>query len=498
MSTGPLTLWIGTTPRTLANSREKAAQHRAEVVHHSLDVDGPFQELIRGFEDDPDPKTALDIAVFVAGTDSFMRGESRPSNRAMGWLMISGSMGREEANLIITIAHLLDLRDQMRRANADEGGSTLDPDALHALWSAYRCSWRLDDAPIVRRFCTGALQRCPSPKEVADVIAQIDTSELTPIFLPVETFRDNRGTGGRRHAPVEEAARVRVVSSIGDTQSSEGRKFQRTYGHLTEPMPLTSVPTSADTVCDVMMSWFPWMEKAVEAVSKDLRLAEVTGRPWLQLRPLLLEGPPGCGKSFFAEKLADLLGGRLARIDAGGSSDNRLLAGTARGWSGAQPAYPLLAIARTGVANPLIQLDEVDKARASHNGDLHATLLGMLDAKTARRWPDECLMGECDLSRVSWLLTANDASTLPEALLSRVRRVRLDVPGERHADAALASIAADVRQQLEWPSDAALPVPTEVWGELRDALAAGRDFRTVAGAIYTAIASGEKRPQTVH
>ena len=207
---------------------------------------------------------------------------------------------------------------------------------------------------------------------------------------------------------------------------------------------------------------------------------------------------PGCGKSFFAEKLADLLGGRLARMDAGGSSDNRMLAGTARGWGGAQPAYPLLAIARTGVANPLILLDEVDKARASHNGDLHATLLGMLDTKTARRWPDECLMSECDLSRVSWLMTANDASGLPRALMSRVQRVRVDVPGERYADAALASVAADVRQQLEWPTDVALPVPSEVWSELRAAIAAGHDFRAVGGAIYTAIANGHSRPQTVH
>lgn len=185
-------------------------------------------------------------------------------------------------------------------------------------------------------------------------------------------------------------------------------------------------------------------------------------------------------------------------MDAGGSSDNRLLAGTARGWGGAQPAYPLLAIARTGIANPAILLDEVDKARASHNGDLHATLLGMLDAKTARRWPDECLMGECDLSRVSWLMTANDASGLPRALMSRVRRVRVDVPGERYADAALASVAADVRQQLEWPTDMTLPVPSEVWSELRAAIAAGHDFRAVGGAIYTAIAHGHSRPQTVH
>ena len=501
MSTGPSTLWTDKTPRELARSGDEADQHQAYVIHHSRDVGGPVEKLLPRFQQDPDLKTAVDVGFFIAGYDAFMRGCDRPSNRALGWMVIAGSMGSHEANLVLTIAHLLDLRERVQREAAEDGssrGEPLDGDGLHALWSAYRCAWRMEDADIVRKFCMEALQARPSPEDIGHLIGRIDQIDMTPIFLPVEPFRENRGTGARREDPVTAAATVRVVKSIGDAESLEGRRVQRTYGHLTEPMAMTEVPGSAETVREVLMSWFPWMENAVEAVYQDLRLSEVRGQPWLHLRPLLLEGPPGCGKSFFAEKLADLLGGRLARTDAGGSRDNRLLAGTARGWSGAQPAYPVLAMTRTSVANPLILIDEIDKAASSHNGSVHETLLGMLDAKTAARWPDECLMSECDLSHVSWLLTANDGSVLPKPLKSRLRRVHVDVPGERHADAALEALAADVRRQLEWPADKTLPIAPEVWNELRGSLKSGSDFRAVAGGIYSAIAHGNRRPQTVH
>jgi hypothetical protein len=66
-------------------------------------------------------------------------------------------------------------------------------------------------------------------------------------------------------------------------------------------------------------------------------------------------------------------------------SDNRLLEGTARGWRDAQPSWPLLVMQQSNSANPLLLVDEIDKAIASRNGDVKATLLAMLEAENVRR-----------------------------------------------------------------------------------------------------------------
>src|SRR5690606_23906378 len=51
--------------------------------------------------------------------------------------------------------------------------------------------------------------------------------------------------------------------------------------------------------------------------------------------------------------------------------------------------------------------------------------LGMLEPETATRWLDECLVTECDISQISWVLTANTTADIPEPLLSRLRIERV-------------------------------------------------------------------------
>lgn len=112
-----------------------------------------------------------------------------------------------------------------------------------------------------------------------------------------------------------------------------------------------------------------------------------------------------------------------------GSSGDRMLRGTARGYRGAQPALPLLVMLQSGCANPLIVVDEIEKAGGSErHGDIRQTLLAMLERETAAGFFDECLLAACDLSQVIWICTANEISGLSGPLLYRLRVVRCPRP----------------------------------------------------------------------
>lgn len=106
-----------------------------------------------------------------------------------------------------------------------------------------------------------------------------------------------------------------------------------------------------------------------------------------------------------------------------------------------------MAVARSGTANPLMLIDELEKAatRADH-GRLWDALLPMLEPETARAYQDPCFQTETDISRVSWLGTANEVGNLPAPLLDRLRV--LEMPAPRHADleALLGPIVARIAE----------------------------------------------------
>src|SRR3546814_17372291 len=108
------------------------------------------------------------------------------------------------------------------------------------------------------------------------------------------------------------------------------------------------------------------------------------GIPWVRFRPFLLVGPPGCGETRLARRIGQFTGAGSNLLSVGGSSDNRMLQGTARGWRSADPSFPLLAIMRTEIANPLLIVDEIDKAAVgSNHGSVANPIPGILENEPA-------------------------------------------------------------------------------------------------------------------
>lgn len=304
-----------------------------------------------------------------------------------------------------------------------------------------------------------------------------------PLFdVPDEDAKPAQGRQWLMHAALV------VCPEIG--QGSEHAKIALAYKALTGPLPLAGQDVSPDALAAALDAEFPWLEEATAAVYDDLVLRRRAGTPWVRVRPTLLVGPPGVGKTRWARRLAQMVGCGFGEIAAAGSSDNRMLAGTARGWGSAQPALPLLVMHRTRTANPLIVVDEIEKAGASHNGSVHASLLAMLEPETARAWPDECLLAPCDLSQVTWICTANETRGIPSPLLSRLRIVRTGIPQPEHWPSLREGLLRDLAAELGVPADALPRLEPEAEAALRRAFETGASVRKVKAALERALARG--------
>ena len=203
-------------------------------------------------------------------------------------------------------------------------------------------------------------------------------------------------------------------------------------------------------------------------------LAARLGRPHFALPPLLLTGHSGVGKSRLARSIAGYAGVPFTQLSAGGASDSRALAGTSRGWASAHPCLPLMVMRTHGVANPLLCVEEIDKAADSrHNGRISDVLLTMVEPATARQYYDECLQMPADLSAVSWVLTANHADRVDPLLLARCRVLQVPRPQPEHFGVIMAGLTEDVADEFGVAVSDLPELPGEVVEAMRSGFAAG-------------------------
>jgi ATP-dependent Lon protease len=189
-----------------------------------------------------------------------------------------------------------------------------------------------------------------------------------------------------------------------------------------------------------LLAEYPHAATAIDLLLRDLR----EGEP-VRVKPFVLVGPPGNGKSRLIRRLGDLLGLGVYRFDGGSSSDGVGYGGTPRGWGDSTPCVPARAVQQFQQANVICMIDELEKACASpRNGELFTVLLAHLERETASRFRDASLDAELDLSHVVHASTANSTVDLPAPLKDRYRLI--NVPAPRLAD--LPALAANVLREL--------------------------------------------------
>lgn len=207
-----------------------------------------------------------------------------------------------------------------------------------------------------------------------------------------------------------------------------------------------TTPSSTDAF-DPLYEDCPNFNEVLDDLKRYLGLA-LAGGANFNVMPVLLLGDPGVGKTYFGKRLAAALGTEFELISMNALSAGFIITGSSSSWKGAKCGKVAERLVRGQFANPVLLLDEVEKATGSTQSDPMAALYQLLEPETSSAFRDEFIDLEIDASKVFWVLTANSVKGIPEALLSRMAVYEVPSPTSEQAAAIAQKIYAGLLKEL--------------------------------------------------
>ncbi|MGF9764303.1 AAA family ATPase [Microvirga sp. 0TCS3.31] len=292
---------------------------------------------------------------------------------------------------------------------------------------------RQEDKDQVREHLKKQINRLPTLAEriaqAADPLAKLDDFEVEPDEPIVK--------------PKPTGPALVVVPSLDHLPTGRSdRAMPRTeFESLAErALPLLPVPDLIEASA-VMRREFPWAEDVIDRILSSLAGRETAVLPG----PICLTGRPGNGKTSLARRLGEVLHLPVTLYGCGGSSDGSFQ-GTSRMYSSGRASVPLQAIRRAEIANPLIVLDELEKASQSRtNGSLLDAVLSVIEPSTRGAVLDPYLEVPVNLQAVNIVACCNSVEALRGPVLDRMTVYSVDDPRPAHLPAVVAGILRDIR-----------------------------------------------------
>ncbi|MGH6609346.1 MAG: AAA family ATPase [Burkholderiaceae bacterium] len=200
---------------------------------------------------------------------------------------------------------------------------------------------------------------------------------------------------------------------------------------------------------DALLDELPNFEEPLNDIRKQLALCLSSDDP-LELEPMLLLGDPGIGKTYFARRLAKLLGTGYNFIGMSSLTAGWILSGASAQWKNSKPGKVFDSLVNGDYANPVIVVDELDKAGGDSQYDPLGSLYTLLEHDTATEFIDEFAEIPIDASDVVWIATANDVNSIPSPILNRMNVYAIDAPDAEGSRRIARCIYDDLRAEHAW------------------------------------------------
>lgn len=277
-------------------------------------------------------------------------------------------------------------------------------------------------------------------------------------FTKVFEREVSRRNPARRHPVLRAAEVLRVIDKVSTTRNKDDYKRELEFiDKLTRLGALRDVvnpgfnPTKWTLALSRLREFHPHFLDVTNFVA-DRVAVSMRSRGPLSIPPIHIWGPPGIGKSHYANDLASALGAPLRRHSMENAQTTALLLGTERHWSTATPGMIFEQIVMGTCANPLFLIDEIDKAPRNANYDPLAPLHSLLEPITAAEVRDASLDITFDASLAIYIAASNEPAKLPASLLSRMTEFEILPPRGEQALQIARTVATRAVELLSIPN----------------------------------------------